>query len=102
MAALASLKVSEVFHGTSSHTSELRLIGSVSVKLEIPRLAPQACVGVIPVAYTAPLYAPQTSLGRLIIDGPIGFAWIRYALRNLRPSFHLGHGQIADEASEAL
>jgi len=102
MAALASLKVSEVFDWTSSNASEIRFIGSVSVKLEIPRLAPQAYGGVIPVAYTTALYTPQTSLSRLIIDGPIGFAWIRYALRNLRPSFHLGHGQIPDEASEAL
>lgn len=102
MTALTSLKVSEVFDGTSSYASEIRLIGSVSVKLEIPRLAPQACSGVIPVAYTTALYAPQTSLAPLIIDGPIGFAWIRYALRNLRPSFHLGHGHITDEASEAL
>jgi hypothetical protein len=102
MTALTSLKVCEVFYWTSSYASEVRLIGSVSVKLEIPRLAPQAYGGVIPVAYTAALNAPQTSLGRLIIDGPICFAWIRYALRQLRPSFQLGHGQIPDEASEAL
>ena len=102
MTALTSLKVSEVFDGTSSYASEVSLIGSVSVILEIPRLAPQAYGGVIPVAYTTALYAPQTSLGNLIIDGPIGFAWIRYTLRHMGPSFHLSHGQIADEASEAL
>ena len=100
--ALASLKVSEIFDGASSYTCELSLIGSVSVEPQVPRLAPQAFVGIIPVAHATAIYAPQTSLGPLIIDGPISFAWIRYAVRQLRSSFNLGHGQVADEASEAL
>ena len=91
MTALTALKISKVFDRTSSNAFKVILNGSVSVKLEIPWLAPQACGCVIPVANSTALYAPQTSLGPLIIDGTIGFAWIRDALRRTMSFFHLSH-----------